>query len=68
MENRTVRLTILVDPKKKAAFEKLCALDDTTASQKIRQLMREYIESKLGPNWQEQVFTDEGRPASRRNR
>lgn len=68
MENRTVRLTFLVDPKKKAAFEKLCALDDTTASQKIRQLMREYIESKLGPNWQEQVFADEERPERREKR
>lgn len=58
MENRTVRLTLLVDPKKKAAFENLCALEDTTASQKIRQLMREYIESKLGPNWREQVFAE----------
>jgi hypothetical protein len=59
MESRTVRLTLLVDPKKKAAFEKLCVLEDTTVSQKIRQLMREYIESKLGPDWQEQVFTDD---------
>ena len=58
MESRTLRLTLLVDPKKKAAFEKLCALEDTTVSQKIRQLMREYIESKLGPDWQEQVFAD----------
>lgn len=61
MENRTVRLTLLVDPKKKATFEELCALEDTTASQKIRQLMREYIESKLGPNWREQVFAEERR-------
>jgi hypothetical protein len=59
MESRTVRLTLLVDPKKKAAFEKLCVLEDTTVSQKIRQLMREYIESKLGPDWQEQVFADD---------
>ena len=66
MENRTVRLTLLVDPKKKAAFEKLCALEDTTASQKIRQLMREYIESKLGPNWQEQVFADTASSAGRK--
>jgi len=56
MENRTARLTVLVDPKKKAVFEKLCSLDDVTPSQKIRQLMRDYIESHLGDNWQEQVF------------
>jgi hypothetical protein len=60
-------LTLLVDPKKKAAFEELCALEDTTVSQKIRQLMREYIESKLGPNWQEQVFAQE-RQSGRRNK
>lgn len=56
MEKRTTRLTLLVDPKKKAVFEKLCDTEDTTPSQKIRQLMREYIESKIGPDWQKHVF------------
>ncbi len=56
MEKRTARLTLLVDPKKKAAFERLCHEEDTTPSQKIRQLMREYIESQIGPDWQEHVF------------
>ena len=56
MEKRTARLTFLVDPNKKAVFEKLCALEDVTPSQKIRQFMREFIESKLGPEWREQVF------------
>jgi len=50
---------LLVDPKKKAAFEELCALEDVTASQKIRQLMREYIEGKLGPSWREEVFSED---------
>jgi hypothetical protein len=50
-------LTLLVDPNKKAAFEKLCALEDVTPSQKIRQFMREYIEHKLGADWREEVFT-----------
>ena len=59
VERRTARLTLLVDPKKKAAFENLCALEDVTASQKIRQLMREYIEARLGPDWREEVFTDD---------
>lgn len=59
MENRTARLTFLVDPKKKATFEKLCALEDVTPSQKIRQFMREYIEESLGPDWQNEVFTDD---------
>ena len=56
MEKRTARLTLLVDPNKKIAFEKLCALEDVTPSQKIRQFMRDYIEQKLGVDWREQVF------------
>ncbi|MAT91546.1 MAG: CopG family transcriptional regulator [Halioglobus sp.] len=56
MENRTARLTVLVDPKKKAEFERLCDLEDLTPSQKIRQFMRDYIEEKMGPDWQEKVF------------
>lgn len=58
MENRTARVTFLVDPQKKAAFEKLCALEDVTPSQKIRQFMREYIEAQLGPDWQNEVFKE----------
>jgi len=59
MESRTARLTILVDPKKKEVFEKLCDKDDVTSSQLIRKFMRDYIESHMGPNWQEQVFGSE---------
>ncbi|PCJ90123.1 MAG: CopG family transcriptional regulator [Porticoccaceae bacterium] len=59
MEKRTARLTLLVDPKKKEAFEKLCDLEDLTPSQKIRQFMRDYIEEHMGPDWREQVFTSE---------
>ena len=58
MEKRTARMTVLVDPKKKSTFETLCEREDVTASQKIRQLMREYIESGLGPDWRDQVFND----------
>lgn len=43
MENKTARLTVLVDPVKKKAFEDLCITQDLTPSQVIRQLMREYI-------------------------
>ena len=56
LEKRTARMTLLVDPKKKAVFEQLCNEEDTTPSQKIRQLMREYIESQIGPDWREHVF------------
>lgn len=56
MEKRTARLTLLVDPSKKLAFEKLCALEDVTPSQKIRQFMRDYIEEKMGEDWRKEVF------------
>lgn len=55
MENRTARLTVLIDPNKKALFEKLCAQDDVNASQKVRQLIRQYIEEKLGENWTDEL-------------
>jgi hypothetical protein len=50
-ENRTARLTILVDPGKKAVFEQLCAAEDATPSQVIRRLIRGYIEERLGRPW-----------------
>jgi len=43
METKTARLTILVDPAKKRAFERLCAALDLTPSQVVRQLIREYL-------------------------
>ena len=51
MENRTARLTLLIDPEKKAAFEELCKQEDVTPSQKVRQFIREYVEGRLGPDW-----------------
>jgi len=44
MEDRTARLTILVDPRKKALFEQLCAEEDQTPSQVVRRLIRDYID------------------------
>ena len=43
MELKTARLTLLIDPDKKAAFERLCAKQDRTASQVVRQLIRDYL-------------------------
>lgn len=43
MESKTARLTVLIDPLKKEAFEKLCAQQDLTASQVVRQMIREYL-------------------------
>jgi hypothetical protein len=51
-EQRTARLTVLIDPDKKAVFERLCALDDVTSSQVIRRLIREFIEQRTGRPWQ----------------
>ncbi|MCT7655404.1 CopG family transcriptional regulator [Oceanimonas sp. NS1] len=51
MEHRTARLTLLIDPRKKALFEQLCAEEDVTPSQKVRQFIREYIEQKAGEDW-----------------
>jgi hypothetical protein len=52
LEERTARLTILVDPRKKAVFERLCAQEDLTPSQVLRRLIRSYIEERLGRPWQ----------------
>jgi hypothetical protein len=51
IERRTARLTLLVDPRKKAVFERLCAEEDQTPSQVVRRLIREYIEKRLGRPW-----------------
>jgi len=51
LEERTARLTILIDPRKKALFERLCAQEDLTSSQVVRRMIREYIETRLGRRW-----------------
>ena len=51
LEERTARLTILIDPRKKAVFERLCAQEDLTSSQVIRRMIRSYIEERLGRPW-----------------
>ena len=43
MEQKTARLTVLIDPAKKRAFEALCAKQDVTPSQVVRRLIREYL-------------------------
>lgn len=43
MESKTARLTVLIDPAKKAALEKLCAEQDITPSQVVRQLIRDHL-------------------------
>jgi len=51
MESKTARLTLLIDPNKKRAFEQLCARQDLTPSQVVRQLIREYL-TRHGVSWQ----------------
>jgi hypothetical protein len=43
METKTARLTIMIDPSKKKAFEALCASQDLNTSQVVRQLIRDYL-------------------------
>lgn len=50
-EDRTARLTILIDPRKKAFFERLCVEEDATPSQVVRRLIRRYIEERTGRSW-----------------
>ena len=51
VEDRSARLTILIDPRKKALFESLCADEDATPSQVVRRLIRGYIEERTGKPW-----------------
>ena len=52
LEDRTARLTILIDPRKKQVFERLCAEEDSTPSQVVRRLIRAYIEQRTGQPWE----------------
>ena len=63
---RTARLTVLIDPRKKAAFERLCAAEDVTPSQVVRRLIREYVEARIGSSWQTAPRPRAGRSTPRR--
>jgi predicted transcriptional regulator len=55
MENKTARFTVLIDPRKKQMLEEICAAQDLTPSQVVRQLIREYVIAHAGnrelPAW-----------------
>ena len=55
MESKTARFTVLLDPRKKRMFEDICAAQDQTPSQVVRQLIREYVIAHSGgrelPGW-----------------
>jgi hypothetical protein len=58
MEQKTARLTVLIDPTKKEAFERLCSTQDVTPSQVVRQLIRDYLD-KHGATYANQSPTAE---------
>lgn len=66
MELKTARLTVLVDPAKKRAFEELCASQDVTPSQVVRRLIRDYLlhhGATFTPSGADE--DDDGRPSRR---
>jgi hypothetical protein len=65
-EDRTARLTVLIDPRKKELFERLCAEQDTTPSQVVRQLIRGYIEERTGMPWTSGLLGTGTRPTRKR--
>jgi hypothetical protein len=64
IEERTARLTILIDPRKKAVFERLCDEEDLTSSQVVRRMIRAYIEERTGKPWRPEEVAP--MPANRR--
>jgi hypothetical protein len=63
-EQRTARLTILIDPDKKSVFEHLCSLEDVTPSQVVRRLIREFIEQQSGRPWKAGDLPEDFAPTS----
>ena len=60
LENRTARLTVLIDPNKKRAFEELCMRLDTTPSQAMRQMIREFL-AKHNVTWTPDAGADDSK-------
>jgi hypothetical protein len=69
-EKKTARLTLLLDPRKKTMFEEICAAQDVTPSQVVRQLIREYIIEHAGertlPEWLLKASRGKARPRRER--
>jgi Ribbon-helix-helix protein len=63
MELKTARLTLLIDPNKKAAFERLCAQQDVTPSQVVRRLIRDYL-AHHGATYQPSGESDDEAPVA----
>ncbi len=56
-KERTERMSVLIDSRKKACFEALCKVEEVTPSQVVCQLIQEYIEARVGPEWQELILS-----------
>jgi hypothetical protein len=68
MELKTARLTILIDPAKKLAFETLCRTQDMTPSQVVRRLIRDYMEQQEPEVPARRAATRKAAPATRKAR
>ena len=64
LEQKTARLTVLIDPSKKKAFESLCAAQDVTPSQVVRRLIRDYLDQH-GVRWTPGADDDDATPSTR---
>lgn len=62
LEQKTARLTVLIDPSKKKAFEALCAAQDVTPSQVVRKLIRDHLREH-GVQWTPGDADDPAAPA-----
>ena len=65
MELKTARLTVLIDPTKKLAFEELCRTQDMTPSQVVRRLIRDYMEQQEPPVAARRTAARKSTPARR---
>ena len=64
MQEKQARLTILIDPKSKKAFEKICSGQDVTSSHMVRTLILEYLQSHdAGPASRAKKPAKAARPA-----
>jgi hypothetical protein len=48
MQLKTARLTVLIEPASKKAFEEACRADDQTPSQVVRRMIREFMAVQQG--------------------
>ena len=44
MQEKPARLTVLIDPRMKRTFEKMCLSEEMTASHMVRALIQQYLD------------------------